>query len=63
MQKPNIEVKAAIPDRITPPQIAAYAEEMLESLKKMTDGEGLELLSHLLGLAALEARHQSKRRL
>ena len=61
MQKRNIEVKAERPDPVSPAQIASYAEEMLESLKKLTDEQGLELLSCLLAAAAIEARNQARR--
>ncbi|GEM_PF-5048998 len=61
MQKANAKLRTNEAGGITPVEIAAYAEEMLESLKKLTDEQGLELLSHLLAAAALEARNQARR--
>ena len=36
---------------------ARYTREMLESLKKIAVGQGHDLLAHLLGLAAVEAKY------
>lgn len=61
MQKSNIRLRTNDLGRITSAEIAAYAEEMLESLRKLTDEQGLQLLSQLLAAAALEARNQARR--
>ena len=45
------------PTPITPEDSARYTREMLESLRKIALGQGQATLAHLLGLAAMEARH------
>jgi hypothetical protein len=40
----------------TPAETAHYIRDLLESLRKMALAQDLKLLSHLLGLAAIEAR-------
>lgn len=57
MKQPNIEVTGAHP---SPAQTATYTYEMLESLRKLASQQGFDLLSHLLEVAAMEARHQAK---
>ncbi len=44
---------------ISPEDSARYTRELLESLKKIAVGQGQSLLAHLLGLAAVEAKHLS----
>lgn len=43
-------------DRLSPIETAAYTRDILENLWKMADKQGQTLLSHLLELAALEAK-------
>jgi hypothetical protein len=45
------------PPPITPAESARYTKEMLESLRKIALGQGHALLAHLLGVAAMEAKH------
>ncbi len=47
------------PTPVRPQDTARYTREMLESLRKIAIGQGQGLLAHLLGLAALEAKHLS----
>jgi hypothetical protein len=42
---------------VTPAESARYTGEMLESLRKIALKQNHGLLAHLLGLAAMEARH------
>lgn len=44
---------------LTPQDTARYTAEMLESLRKISLKQGQGLLSHLLELAAVEARAQA----
>jgi len=44
---------------ISPEDSARYTRELLESLKKIALSQGQTLLAHLLGLAAVEAKHLS----
>ena len=46
------------PPPVTPAESARYTGEMLESLRKIALKQGQGVLAHLLGLAAMEARHQ-----
>jgi hypothetical protein len=55
----NIEVNKGPATHTSPAQAAAYTYEMLESLRKITSARGLDLLTHLLEIAASEARHQA----
>ena len=43
-------------DRLSPIETAAYTRDILENLRKMADKQDQTLLSHLLELAALEAK-------
>jgi len=45
------------PTPVTPQDSARYTREMLESLRKIALGQGQVTLAHLLGLAAMEAKH------
>jgi hypothetical protein len=45
---------------LTPAETAKYTEELLESLKKIATRQGQTLLAHILELAELEARAQSR---
>ena len=44
------------PAHLTPLETALYAGDMLESLRKIADRQGLDLLPHLLELAKVEAK-------
>jgi len=46
-----------IPPPATPADTARYTHDLIESLRKMALGQGQVLLAHLLGLAAVEAKH------
>ncbi len=45
------------PTPVSPEESARYTREMLESLRKIAISQGQGLLAHLLGLAAMEAKH------
>jgi len=45
------------PTPVNPQESARYTREMLESLRKIALSQGQGLLAHLLGLAAVEAKH------
>ena len=45
------------PTPLTPAETARYTRDLLESLRKIALGQGQGLLAHLLGLAAMEAKH------
>ncbi|HJW39635.1 MAG TPA: hypothetical protein VJ476_00230 [Rhizomicrobium sp.] len=45
------------PAPISPEEFARYTRELLESLRKMAIFQGQTTLAHLLGLAAMEAKH------
>jgi hypothetical protein len=45
------------PAPINPEEFARYTRELLESLRKMAIFQGQATLAHLLGLAAMEAKH------
>jgi hypothetical protein len=45
------------PSPATPADTARYTHDLIESLRKMAMGQGQTLLAHLLGLAAVEAKH------
>ncbi len=45
------------PAQVSPEESARYTREMLESLRKIALSQGQGLLAHLLGLAAIEAKH------
>lgn len=45
------------PTPISPQEFAKYTSELLESLRKMAALQGQGTLAHLLGLAAMEAKH------
>ncbi|MEI9989429.1 MAG: hypothetical protein WDM86_05260 [Rhizomicrobium sp.] len=47
------------PTPVSPEDSARYTREMLESLRKIAVNQGQGLLAHLLGLAAVEAKHLS----
>ena len=44
------------PPPATPAETALYTRDLLESLRKIAQGQGHALLAHLLQLAALEAK-------
>lgn len=59
--------KTATPAVVTDAEFASYAKEMLAALEKVACDRGLDLLSHLLGMAIdeaqfIEARTASRRR-
>ncbi len=48
------------PNPASPADSARYTRDMLESLRKIAQGQGQGLLAHLLGLAAAEAKYLSE---
>ena len=51
-------LNAMPPTPLTPAETARYTRDLLETLRKIALGQGQGLLAHLLGLAAMEAKHQ-----
>ncbi len=45
------------PPPLTPAETARYTRDLLETLRRIALGQGQGLLAHLLGLAAMEAKH------
>jgi hypothetical protein len=45
------------PPPLTHAETAAYTRDLLETLRKIALGQGQGTLAHLLGLAAMEAKH------
>ena len=45
------------PTPLTPAETARYTRDLLETLRKIALGQSQGLLAHLLGLAAVEAKH------
>ncbi|MBV9540817.1 MAG: hypothetical protein JO167_06070 [Alphaproteobacteria bacterium] len=48
------------PEQISAADSAGYTRDLLESLKKIAEGQGQSLLAHLLHMASTEAKYQSR---
>jgi hypothetical protein len=60
LQRQPVPGRGTVPqEQLSPIETALYTRDMLENLRKTADKQGQVLLSHLLELAALEAKFLS----